>query len=180
MYFLDQALKQWLTRRKREEDGNTKIWISSEQKEIFRWNKKHLLSCRKELQVALFKNWINVLGFKNYFSTCLPFYLFLMEEILFLYVSTFGYRNRKLHMCILLFSTSGLQNICWKICKAPSRPSLLHTLQLIILFGIKLWKIYIKCLLNIITFWFTEISRKRKFQSSLEILHRIHSALAFL
>ena len=28
---LDQALKQWLTERKRGEDGNTKIWISWEQ-----------------------------------------------------------------------------------------------------------------------------------------------------
>ena len=28
-------------RRKREEDRNTKIWISRERKELFRWNKKH-------------------------------------------------------------------------------------------------------------------------------------------
>ena len=26
---------------KRGEDGNTKIWISQEQKELFSWNKKH-------------------------------------------------------------------------------------------------------------------------------------------
>ena len=28
------------TGRKREEDGNTKVWISWELKELFRWNKK--------------------------------------------------------------------------------------------------------------------------------------------
>ena len=37
----DQPLKQWLTGRKKREDGNTKIWISQEWKELFRWNKKH-------------------------------------------------------------------------------------------------------------------------------------------
>ena len=37
---MGQALKEWLTGRKRGEDGNTKIWISWEQKEFFRWNKK--------------------------------------------------------------------------------------------------------------------------------------------
>ena len=34
-FILDQALKQWLTGRKRGEDGNTKI-ISQERKEFFR------------------------------------------------------------------------------------------------------------------------------------------------
>ena len=28
-------------REKKREDGNTKIWISQEQDELFRWNKKH-------------------------------------------------------------------------------------------------------------------------------------------
>ena len=32
---MDQALKQWLTGRKWEEDGNTKIWISQEREELF-------------------------------------------------------------------------------------------------------------------------------------------------
>ena len=32
----DQPLKQWPTRRKRGDDGNTKIRISQEQKELFR------------------------------------------------------------------------------------------------------------------------------------------------
>ena len=32
---MDQALKQWLTGTKRGEDGNTKIWISQEQKKAF-------------------------------------------------------------------------------------------------------------------------------------------------
>ena len=40
-FILDQALKQRMTGRKRGEDGNTKIWISGEQKKLFRWNKKH-------------------------------------------------------------------------------------------------------------------------------------------
>ena len=38
---MGQALKQWLTEIKRGEDGNTKIWISREGKELFRLNKKH-------------------------------------------------------------------------------------------------------------------------------------------
>ena len=33
--------KQWLKVRKRGEDGNTKIWISQERKEVLRWNKQH-------------------------------------------------------------------------------------------------------------------------------------------
>ena len=37
-----QPLKQWLTREKRSKEENTKIWISRERKELFRWNKKHL------------------------------------------------------------------------------------------------------------------------------------------
>ena len=37
--FLDQPLKQWVTGKKRGEDENTKIWISRERKELFRWNK---------------------------------------------------------------------------------------------------------------------------------------------
>ena len=40
-FFLDQPLKQCLTRKKRGEGENTKIWISQEQRELFRWNKKH-------------------------------------------------------------------------------------------------------------------------------------------
>ena len=40
-FMLDQPLKQWLTRRKRGEDRNTKIWIPREGKELFRWNEKH-------------------------------------------------------------------------------------------------------------------------------------------
>ena len=38
-FMLDQPLKQWLTGRKRGEDWNTEIWISREEKELFRWNK---------------------------------------------------------------------------------------------------------------------------------------------
>ena len=41
-FIFDQALKQWVTGRKRGEGKNTEIWVSREQKELFRWNKKHL------------------------------------------------------------------------------------------------------------------------------------------
>ena len=40
-FIFEQPLKQWLTGRKRGEDGNTKIWISRERKKLFRWSKKH-------------------------------------------------------------------------------------------------------------------------------------------
>ena len=40
-FIFNQPLKWWLTGRKRGEDGNTKIWISQERKELFGWNKKH-------------------------------------------------------------------------------------------------------------------------------------------
>ena len=40
-FFLDQPPKKWLTGEKRGKDGNTKIWISREPKELFRWNEKH-------------------------------------------------------------------------------------------------------------------------------------------
>ena len=36
MFFLDQPPEQWLTGEKRGEDGNTKISISQERKELFR------------------------------------------------------------------------------------------------------------------------------------------------
>ena len=39
-FILDQSLKQGLAGRKRGEDENTTIWISREQKELSRWNKK--------------------------------------------------------------------------------------------------------------------------------------------
>ena len=32
--------KQWLTGRKGGKEGNTKMWLSPEQQEFFRWNKK--------------------------------------------------------------------------------------------------------------------------------------------
>ena len=34
-FILNQSLKQWLTGRKRRENGNTKISISQERKELF-------------------------------------------------------------------------------------------------------------------------------------------------
>ena len=40
-FIFDQPPGQWRTRGKRGEDRNTKISISREQKELFRWNKKH-------------------------------------------------------------------------------------------------------------------------------------------
>ena len=39
--FLESASKVMADREKRGEDENTKIWISQERKELFRWNKKH-------------------------------------------------------------------------------------------------------------------------------------------
>ena len=39
-FFLNQPLKQWLTGKKRGEDEYTKVWISGEQKELFKWDKK--------------------------------------------------------------------------------------------------------------------------------------------
>ena len=38
-FIFKQPLRQWLTGKKRGEDGNTKIWLSRERKELFRWNK---------------------------------------------------------------------------------------------------------------------------------------------
>ena len=38
-FIFSQPLKQWQTGKKREKDGNMKIWISRERKELFRWNK---------------------------------------------------------------------------------------------------------------------------------------------
>ena len=40
-FFLNQPLNELLTGKKRGEDENTEIWISPEQTELFRWNKKH-------------------------------------------------------------------------------------------------------------------------------------------
>ena len=42
-FFLNQPLKQWLTRRKRGKEENTKTWISRERKELFRWKTVFLL-----------------------------------------------------------------------------------------------------------------------------------------
>ena len=47
-----QSLKQWLTEGKRGEDGNAKIWISGEQKELFRWNEKHFSKFLKDYHLV--------------------------------------------------------------------------------------------------------------------------------
>ena len=47
------------------------------------------MSWRKELQIASFENWINLLETKNYFFTYLLFCLFLTEKFSF-YLITFG------------------------------------------------------------------------------------------
>ena len=39
-FIFEQPLKQWMTGRKRGEDGNTQFWISQERKELFKWSKK--------------------------------------------------------------------------------------------------------------------------------------------
>ena len=43
-FIFHQPLKQWLTGTKSGKGRNTKIWISRERKELFRWNKKHFQS----------------------------------------------------------------------------------------------------------------------------------------
>ena len=40
--YLGSSSKAIADKEKKGEDGNTKIWISWERKELFRWNKKHL------------------------------------------------------------------------------------------------------------------------------------------
>ena len=57
-FMLAQPLKQWLTGRKRGEDGNTKMWISRERKELFRWNKKHFSQFLKGYHLGRNKNFI--------------------------------------------------------------------------------------------------------------------------
>ena len=49
-FLFHQPLKQWLTGRKKGEDGNTKMWISRERKELFRWNKKYFSKFLKGYQ----------------------------------------------------------------------------------------------------------------------------------
>ena len=63
-FMLDQPLKQWLTGRKRGEDGNTKIWISREGKELFRWNKKHFSLFLKVCHLVKNKKLMNNSGHK--------------------------------------------------------------------------------------------------------------------
>ena len=57
-FFLDQPLKEWLTRRKRGKDKNTKTWISRERKDLFRWNKKHFSNFLKGYHLVKNKNLI--------------------------------------------------------------------------------------------------------------------------
>ena len=49
---------------KREEDGNTKIWISQERKELFRWNKEHFSKFLKGYHVMRNKILIKNSGHK--------------------------------------------------------------------------------------------------------------------
>ena len=53
-----------LTGRKREEDGNTKNWISQEWKELSRWNKKHFSKVLKGYNLVRNKNLIKNSGHK--------------------------------------------------------------------------------------------------------------------
>ena len=39
--FLGSTSKAIADREKRDEDENTRIWIFGEQRELFRWNRKH-------------------------------------------------------------------------------------------------------------------------------------------
>ena len=51
-FILGLALKQWQTGKKIGEGGNTKIWLSREGKELFRWNKKYLSSFLKDCHLV--------------------------------------------------------------------------------------------------------------------------------
>ena len=65
------------------------------------------LSCGTELQVALFKDWSNLLESKNYFFTYLLFCLFLAEKNMFLHnIFTFGYRDKKISHAHFSISTA--------------------------------------------------------------------------
>ena len=47
MNYLQSSSKAMADREKEGKDGNTKIWICQERKELFRWNKKHFLQLLK-------------------------------------------------------------------------------------------------------------------------------------
>ena len=42
MIYDGSSSKPMTPREKEREDGNTKMWIPWEQKEIFRWNREHI------------------------------------------------------------------------------------------------------------------------------------------
>ena len=57
-FIFHQPLKQWLTGRKRGEEGNTKIWISRNRKELFRLNKNHFSLFLKDYRLVRNRNLI--------------------------------------------------------------------------------------------------------------------------
>ena len=63
-FVLNQALKHWLTRRKRGEHGNTEILISREWKKLFRWNKKHFSKFLKGYHLVKNRNLVKSSGHK--------------------------------------------------------------------------------------------------------------------
>ena len=66
-FLLDQPLKQWLTGWKKGEDWNTNIWISREQKELFRWNKNIFYSFWRTIIWLKLKKWWKIadISFNN-------------------------------------------------------------------------------------------------------------------
>ena len=84
---MDQALKQWLTGRKRGEDGNTKIWLSRVRKELFRWNKKHFSYFLKGYHLVKNKKWWKIadtsFNFKHISHLFLVFQLLTLNSWLF-------------------------------------------------------------------------------------------------
>ena len=114
-FILDQALQQWLTGRKRGEDGNTKIWKSWEWKEFFRWNKNIFHSfwraiiwwkikiCQKIVDTS-FKDWYTIL--QRLFKDLCCFFIVMTKIKIFIYKSfqnlqpsgfnleTFGFVNQ--------------------------------------------------------------------------------------
>ena len=63
-FIFDQPLQQWRAERKRGEDENTKIWVSRQRKNLFRWNKNHFLLFLKGYHLVRNTNLIKNSGHK--------------------------------------------------------------------------------------------------------------------
>ena len=63
-FIFHQPLKQWLTGRKKGEDGNKTMWIFLEKKELFKWNKEYFSKFLKGYHLVRNKNLIKNSGHK--------------------------------------------------------------------------------------------------------------------